>query len=62
MPEIKGTDSVKLIPPRLRLFYYCYSEYALGGIEPNAIDYLLKTTVFSAFASCSKKLKRTTSN
>lgn len=58
MPEIKGTDFAKLIPPSTKIiFTTAYSEYALEGYDLNAIDYLLKPIAFQRFLQAVQKIK-----
>lgn len=58
MPEIKGTDFAKMIPPGTQvIFTTAYSEYALEGFELNAIDYLLKPITFERFLKAVNKIK-----
>ncbi|MEQ8422736.1 MAG: LytTR family DNA-binding domain-containing protein [Arenibacter algicola] len=61
MPEIKGTDFAKMIPPGTQvIFTTAYSEYALEGFELNAIDYLLKPITFERFLKAINKIKTDT--
>ena len=61
MPEIKGTDFAKMIPPGTQvIFTTAYSEYALEGFELNAIDYLLKPITFERFLKAVNKIKTDT--
>ena len=61
MPEIKGTDFAKMIPPSTQvIFTTAYSEYALEGFELNAIDYLLKPITFERFLKAVNKIKTKT--
>ncbi|GBF22401.1 MULTISPECIES: LytR/AlgR family response regulator transcription factor [Arenibacter] len=61
MPEIKGTDFAKMIPPGTQvIFTTAYSEYALEGFELNAIDYLLKPITFERFLKAVNKIKTET--
>lgn len=58
MPEIKGTEFAKLVPPTTKIiFTTAYSEYALEGFELNAIDYLLKPISFQRFLKAVQKIK-----
>ncbi len=58
MPEIKGTEFAKMIPPSTQvIFTTAYSEYALEGFELNAIDYLLKPITFERFLKAVNKIK-----
>ncbi|MDO6517639.1 LytR/AlgR family response regulator transcription factor [Zobellia uliginosa] len=58
MPEIKGTDFVKLIPDGVQvIFTTAYSEYALQGYELNVVDYLLKPITFERFLLAVNKVK-----
>lgn len=58
MPEIKGTDFAKMIPPETRvIFTTAYSEYALDGYELNALDYLLKPITFERFLVAVNKIQ-----
>lgn len=58
MPELKGTDFAKIIPPSTRIiFTTAYSEYALKGYELNALDYLLKPISFDRFVTAVNKLQ-----
>lgn len=57
MPELKGTDLAKMIPPTTRIiFTTAYSEYALKGFELNALDYLLKPITFERFLMAIAKM------
>ena len=59
MPEIKGTDFAKLIPPQVNIiFTTAYSDYALEGFELSAIDYLLKPIGFNRFLKAVQKIKK----
>jgi DNA-binding LytR/AlgR family response regulator len=61
MPEIKGTDFAKLVPPQTKIiFTTAYSEYALEGFDLNAIDYLLKPIKFERFLQAVQKVKSET--
>lgn len=58
MPEIKGTEFAKLVPPTTKIiFTTAYSEHALEGFELNAIDYLLKPISFQRFLKAVQKIK-----
>jgi len=59
MPEIKGTEFAKMIPPSTQIiFTTAYSEYALEGFELNATDYLLKPITFDRFLAAVNKIKK----
>ena len=61
MPEIKGTEFAKMIPPSTQvIFTTAYSEYALEGFELNAIDYLLKPITFERFLKAVNKIRTDT--
>ena len=61
MPEIKGTEFAKMVPPGTQvIFTTAYSEYALEGFELNAIDYLLKPITFERFLKAVNKIKTDT--
>ncbi|WP_378173827.1 LytR/AlgR family response regulator transcription factor [Aquimarina sp. SS2-1] len=63
MPELKGTDFVKMIPSSTQvIFTTAYSEYALEGFELNALDYLLKPITFDRFLVAVNKVKKETSS
>lgn len=63
MPEIKGTDFAKMVPPATRIiFTTAYSEYALEGYELNALDYLLKPITFERFLIAVNKAKHLETN
>ena len=58
MPDIKGTEFAKMIPPETRvIFTTAYSEYALDGYELNALDYLLKPITFERFLVAVNKIQ-----
>ena len=58
MPDIKGTEFAKMIPPETRvIFTMAYSEYALDGYELNALDYLLKPITFERFLVAVNKIQ-----
>ncbi|SHJ76618.1 LytR/AlgR family response regulator transcription factor [Pseudozobellia thermophila] len=58
MPEIKGTDFAKLVPPETQVvFTTAYSEYALEGFELSALDYLLKPITFERFLAAVNKVR-----
>ncbi|WP_299217129.1 LytTR family DNA-binding domain-containing protein [uncultured Aquimarina sp.] len=59
MPELKGTDFAKIIPPSTQIiFTTAYSEYALEGFELNALDYLLKPITFDRFLVAVNKINK----
>ncbi|WP_366186342.1 LytTR family DNA-binding domain-containing protein [Flavobacterium ovatum] len=61
MPQIKGTDFAKLIPPTANIiFTTAYSDYALEGFELSATDYLLKPIGFDRFLKAVQKIKKET--
>ena len=56
MPDIKGTDLVKNLPPGpMIIFTTAYKNYALEGFELDAIDYLLKPIAFERFTKAVQK-------
>jgi len=58
MPEIKGTDFVKMISADTKIiFTTAYSQYALEGYELNAVDYLLKPITFERFVTAVNKVQ-----
>lgn len=58
MPQIKGVDFAKLIPPSTKfIFTTAYSEYALEGYELSALDYLLKPIRFERFLKAVQKIQ-----
>ena len=47
MPDLNGMDFIKtLTAPPLVVFTTAYAEYAVEGFKVNAVDYLLKPTIF----------------
>ena len=63
MPEIKGTDLVKMLPDSAKIiFTTAYSDYAIKGFELSALDYLLKPIGFERFLQAVQKIKRDTAS
>lgn len=56
MPHITGMDFVKTLDkPPMIIFTTAYPEYALGGFELNAVDYLVKPVSFERFLKAVQK-------
>lgn len=60
MPEIKGTDFIKLLAEaKLKIILTtAYSEYAITAFELNVMDYLLKPITFNRFLSAVEKFPK----
>jgi len=56
MPQLKGTDLVKILknPPRV-IFTTAHADYALEGYELDIVDYLLKPIQFDRFVKAVSK-------
>ncbi|QEM19292.1 response regulator [Mucilaginibacter sp. P4] len=50
MPDISGMQLVQTLSPRpMIIFTTAYSHYAVESYDLNALDYLLKLSLLSAF-------------